>query len=169
MFHTSLVDVQILEPCESVSSACRVGFLSQLMFSRPYSRKLEAEADKVGMQLAAKVKQHDCAHPIILHCVTRDVISLQGSLPLKHYQFDEWSLAWYFSLKESQHCQLLYETPGGTVIKPNKVTLLQNAVCVVDSWRAWVLVTCGRVLCCRRARTCALPRCFGSKWRSQIS
>lgn len=28
---------------------------SQLMFSRPYSRKLEAEADKVGLQLAAKV------------------------------------------------------------------------------------------------------------------
>ena len=25
------------------------------MFSRPYSRKLEAEADKVGLQLAAKV------------------------------------------------------------------------------------------------------------------
>lgn len=25
------------------------------MFSRPYSRKLEAEADQVGLQLAAKV------------------------------------------------------------------------------------------------------------------
>lgn len=30
-------------------------FLHQLMFSRPYSRRLEAEADQVGLQLAAKV------------------------------------------------------------------------------------------------------------------
>lgn len=30
-------------------------FPHQLMFSRPYSRKLEAEADQVGLQLAAKV------------------------------------------------------------------------------------------------------------------
>lgn len=29
--------------------------LPQLIFSRPYSRKLEAEADQVGLQLAAKV------------------------------------------------------------------------------------------------------------------
>lgn len=29
--------------------------LPQLMFSRPFSRKLEAEADQVGLQLAAKV------------------------------------------------------------------------------------------------------------------
>lgn len=38
--------------------------LSQLMFSRPYSRKLEAEADKVGLQLAAKACADVRAGPV---------------------------------------------------------------------------------------------------------
>lgn len=37
-------------------------FLSQLMLSRPYSRKLEAEADKIGLQLAAKVSSSQFCH-----------------------------------------------------------------------------------------------------------
>ncbi|KAI3368959.1 hypothetical protein L3Q82_025933 [Scortum barcoo] len=40
------------------------GKLSQLMFSRPYSRKLEAEADRVGLQLAAKACADVRAAPI---------------------------------------------------------------------------------------------------------
>ncbi|CAL8265039.1 unnamed protein product [Gadus morhua 'NCC'] len=40
------------------------GKLIQLMFSRPYSRKLEAEADKVGMQLAAKACADVRAAPV---------------------------------------------------------------------------------------------------------
>lgn len=40
---------------ESVLSYMHHFSLRQLMFSRPYSRKLEAEADQVGLQLAAKV------------------------------------------------------------------------------------------------------------------
>ncbi|XP_042338616.1 metalloendopeptidase OMA1, mitochondrial [Plectropomus leopardus] len=38
--------------------------LSQLMFSRPFSRKLEAEADKVGLQLAAKACADVRAGPV---------------------------------------------------------------------------------------------------------
>ncbi|AWP11277.1 putative metalloendopeptidase OMA1 mitochondrial [Scophthalmus maximus] len=38
--------------------------LTQLMFSRPYSRKLEAEADKVGLQLAAKACADVRAGPV---------------------------------------------------------------------------------------------------------
>lgn len=38
--------------------------LSQLMFNRPYSRKLEAEADKVGLQLAAKACADVRAGPV---------------------------------------------------------------------------------------------------------
>lgn len=38
--------------------------LSQLMFSRPYSRKLEAEADQVGLQLAAKACADVRAGPV---------------------------------------------------------------------------------------------------------
>ncbi|XP_056133419.1 metalloendopeptidase OMA1, mitochondrial [Lampris incognitus] len=40
------------------------GKLVQLMFSRPYSRKLEAEADKVGLQLAAKACADVRAGPV---------------------------------------------------------------------------------------------------------
>lgn len=38
--------------------------LSQLMFSRPFSRKLEAEADEVGLQLAAKACADVRAGPV---------------------------------------------------------------------------------------------------------
>lgn len=38
--------------------------LTQLMFSRPYSRKLEAEADEVGLQLAAKACADVRAGPV---------------------------------------------------------------------------------------------------------
>ncbi|CAL8256222.1 unnamed protein product [Merluccius merluccius] len=40
------------------------GKLVQLMFRRPYSRKLEAEADKIGMQLAAKACADVRAAPV---------------------------------------------------------------------------------------------------------
>ncbi|KAA8589849.1 hypothetical protein FQN60_013214, partial [Etheostoma spectabile] len=40
------------------------GKLSQLMFSRPFSRKLEAEADQVGLQLAAKACADVRAGPV---------------------------------------------------------------------------------------------------------
>ncbi|KAM4629452.1 metalloendopeptidase OMA1, mitochondrial [Polymixia lowei] len=40
------------------------GKLVQLMFSRPYSRKLEAEADQVGLQLAAKACADVRAGPV---------------------------------------------------------------------------------------------------------
>ncbi|XP_068599635.1 metalloendopeptidase OMA1, mitochondrial [Brachionichthys hirsutus] len=40
------------------------GKLSQLIFSRPYSRKLEAEADQVGLQLAAKACADVRAGPV---------------------------------------------------------------------------------------------------------
>lgn len=43
----------VLNAISKVALICL--FLHQLMFSRPYSRRLEAEADHVGLQLAAKV------------------------------------------------------------------------------------------------------------------
>lgn len=48
-----------LEVCKHLSAF-------QLVFSHPYSRKLEAEADQVGLQLAAKVSQSQiCHHPYV--------------------------------------------------------------------------------------------------------
>ncbi|TKS74911.1 Metalloendopeptidase OMA1, mitochondrial [Collichthys lucidus] len=48
-----------------------------LMFSRPYSRKLEAEADKVGLQLAAKALElrESCACPALPATDPRAVFS----------------------------------------------------------------------------------------------
>ncbi|XP_029683513.1 metalloendopeptidase OMA1, mitochondrial isoform X2 [Takifugu rubripes] len=56
--------------------------LSQLMFSRPYSRKLEAEADQVGLQLAAKACADVRAGPVFWQQMEiRDQLSGEPSLP----------------------------------------------------------------------------------------
>ncbi|KAK7889322.1 hypothetical protein WMY93_024882 [Mugilogobius chulae] len=58
--------------------------LSQLMFSRPYSRKLEAEADEVGLQLAAKACADVRAGPVFWQQMEmRD--RLQGELELPEW------------------------------------------------------------------------------------
>lgn len=56
--------------------------LSQLMFSRPYSRKLEAEADQVGLQLAAKACADVRAGPVFWKQMEiRDQLSGEPSFP----------------------------------------------------------------------------------------
>lgn len=58
--------------------------LTQLMFSRPYSRKLEAEADEVGLQLAAKACADVRAGPVFWQQMEmRD--RLQGELELPEW------------------------------------------------------------------------------------
>ncbi|KAK5869957.1 hypothetical protein PBY51_024630 [Eleginops maclovinus] len=56
--------------------------LSQLMFSRPYSRKLEAEADQVGLQLAAKACADVRAGPVFWQQMEiRDQLTGEPTLP----------------------------------------------------------------------------------------
>nr|XP_057928725.1 metalloendopeptidase OMA1, mitochondrial [Doryrhamphus excisus] len=56
--------------------------LTQLMFNRPYSRKLEAEADQVGLQLAAKACADVRAGPVFWQQMEiRDQLSGELSLP----------------------------------------------------------------------------------------
>ncbi|XP_054645408.1 metalloendopeptidase OMA1, mitochondrial isoform X2 [Dunckerocampus dactyliophorus] len=56
--------------------------LTQLMFNRPYSRKLEAEADQVGLQLAAKACADVRAGPVFWQQMEiRDQLSGEVSLP----------------------------------------------------------------------------------------
>nr|XP_043899118.1 metalloendopeptidase OMA1, mitochondrial isoform X1 [Solea senegalensis] len=56
--------------------------LIQLIFSRPYSRKLEAEADKIGLQLAAKACADVRAGPVFWQQMEiRDQLTGQPSLP----------------------------------------------------------------------------------------
>ncbi|XP_034529187.1 metalloendopeptidase OMA1, mitochondrial isoform X2 [Notolabrus celidotus] len=56
--------------------------LSQLMFSRPYSRKLEAEADEVGLQLAAKACADVRAGPVFWQQMEiRDQLTGEPALP----------------------------------------------------------------------------------------
>lgn len=44
---------------------------SQYVFDRPYSRTLEAEADKIGLQLAAKVKRSTAENTVSLAQLTK--------------------------------------------------------------------------------------------------
>ncbi|XP_061634671.1 metalloendopeptidase OMA1, mitochondrial [Phyllopteryx taeniolatus] len=56
--------------------------LTQLMFNRPYSRKLEAEADEVGLQLAAKACADVRAGPVFWQQMEiREQLSGEPSLP----------------------------------------------------------------------------------------
>lgn len=56
--------------------------LTQLMFSRPYSRKLEAEADEVGLQLAAKACADVRAGPVFWQQMEmRDRLQGEPELP----------------------------------------------------------------------------------------
>lgn len=56
--------------------------LSQLMFSRPYSRKLEAEADQVGLQLAAKACADVRAGPVFWQQMEiRDQLTGETTVP----------------------------------------------------------------------------------------
>uniref|UniRef100_UPI0037E8DFE2 metalloendopeptidase OMA1, mitochondrial n=1 Tax=Semicossyphus pulcher TaxID=241346 RepID=UPI0037E8DFE2 len=56
--------------------------LSQLMFSRPFSRKLEAEADHVGLQLAAKACADVRAGPVFWQQMEiRDQLTGEPALP----------------------------------------------------------------------------------------
>lgn len=56
--------------------------LSELMFERPYSRKLEAEADEVGLQLAAKACADVRAGPVFWQQMElRDQLTGEPSLP----------------------------------------------------------------------------------------
>ncbi|KAF3835071.1 hypothetical protein F7725_027629 [Dissostichus mawsoni] len=56
--------------------------LSQLMFSRPYSRKLEAEADHVGLQLAAKACADVRAGPVFWQQMEiRDQLTGETTVP----------------------------------------------------------------------------------------
>ncbi|XP_024908462.1 metalloendopeptidase OMA1, mitochondrial isoform X3 [Cynoglossus semilaevis] len=56
--------------------------LTQFMFNRPYSRKLEAEADKIGLQLAAKACADVRAGPVFWRQMEiREQLTGQPSLP----------------------------------------------------------------------------------------
>ncbi|TDH08151.1 hypothetical protein EPR50_G00095120 [Perca flavescens] len=58
------------------------GKLSQLMFSRPFSRKLEAEADQVGLQLAAKACADVRAGPVFWQQMeVRDQLTGEPTFP----------------------------------------------------------------------------------------
>lgn len=58
------------------------GKLRELLFSRPFSRKLEAEADQVGLQLAAKACADVRAGPVFWQQLElRDQLSGEATLP----------------------------------------------------------------------------------------
>uniref|UniRef100_A0A8C6TF49 Metalloendopeptidase OMA1, mitochondrial n=1 Tax=Neogobius melanostomus TaxID=47308 RepID=A0A8C6TF49_9GOBI len=87
--------------------------LTQLMFRRPYSRKLEAEADEVGLQLAAKACADVRAGPVFWQQMEmRD--RLQGELELP-----EW-LSTHPSHK-NRYTQMDRHIPQALVLRENCV------------------------------------------------
>lgn len=112
------------------------GKLTQLMFHRPYSRKLEAEADEVGLQLAAKACADVRAGPVFWQQMDmRD--QLQGELVLpewlsthpshknRYTQMDRF-MPQALELRESCVCPPLPDTDPRTVFSERVRVLLEN-------------------------------------------
>ncbi|TMS20629.1 Metalloendopeptidase OMA1, mitochondrial [Larimichthys crocea] len=111
--------------------------LSQLMFSRPYSRKLEAEADKVGLQLAAKACADVRAGPVFWQQMEiRDQLSGEPTFPEwlsthpshrnRFTQLDR-LIPEALELRESCVCPALPATDPRAVFSKSVRVLLENA------------------------------------------
>ncbi|XP_070688975.1 metalloendopeptidase OMA1, mitochondrial isoform X2 [Pempheris klunzingeri] len=111
--------------------------LSQLIFSRPYSRKLEAEADRVGLQLAAKACADVRAGPVFWQQMEiRDQLKGEPTLPEwlsthpshrnRFTQLDR-LIPQALELRESCVCPALPATDPRIVFSKSVRVLLENA------------------------------------------
>nr|XP_046248837.1 metalloendopeptidase OMA1, mitochondrial isoform X2 [Scatophagus argus] len=111
--------------------------LSQLMFSRPYSRKLEAEADQVGLQLAAKACADVRAGPVFWQQMEiRDQLTGEPNIPEwlsthpshknRFAQMDR-LIPQALELRESCVCPALPATDPRAVFSESVRVLLENA------------------------------------------
>lgn len=110
--------------------------LSQLMFSRPFSRKLEAEADEVGLQLAAKACADVRAGPVFWRQMEiRDQLTGEPALPEflsthpshrnRFTQLDR-LIPQALELRESCVCPALPPTDPRAVFSQSVRVLLEN-------------------------------------------
>ncbi|XP_072294186.1 metalloendopeptidase OMA1, mitochondrial [Eucyclogobius newberryi] len=113
------------------------GKLTQLMFSRPYSRKLEAEADEVGLQLAAKACADVRAGPVFWQQMEmRDRLQGEPELPEwlsthpshknRYTQLDR-LIPQALELRASCECPILPGTDPRVVFSKSVHLLLENA------------------------------------------
>ncbi|XP_026161283.1 metalloendopeptidase OMA1, mitochondrial [Mastacembelus armatus] len=111
--------------------------LTQMMFSRPYSRKLEAEADQVGLQLAAKACADVRAGPVFWHQMEiRDQLSGEPTFPEwlsthpshrnRITQLDR-LIPQALDLRESCACPALPATDPRVIFSKSVRVLLENA------------------------------------------
>ncbi|XP_038572354.1 metalloendopeptidase OMA1, mitochondrial [Micropterus salmoides] len=111
--------------------------LSQLMFTRPYSRKLEAEADQVGLQLAAKACADVRAGPVFWQQMDiRDQLKGEPTFPEwlsthpshrnRVAQLDR-LVPQALELRESCVCPALPATDPRAVFSKSVRVLLENA------------------------------------------
>ncbi|XP_076583038.1 metalloendopeptidase OMA1, mitochondrial [Chaetodon auriga] len=111
--------------------------LSQLMFSRPYSRKLEAEADQVGLQLAAKACADVRAGPVFWKQMEiRDQLKGEPAFPEwlsthpshrnRYSQLDR-LIPQALELRESCICPALPASDPRVVFSRSVHVLLENA------------------------------------------
>ncbi|KAJ0065291.1 hypothetical protein NL108_007007 [Boleophthalmus pectinirostris] len=113
------------------------GKLTQLMFSRPYSRKLEAEADEVGLQLAAKACADVRAGPVFWQQMEmRDRLMGEPELPQwlsshpshkNRYTHMDRLVPQALELRASCVCPPLPEADPRAVFAVNVRVLLENA------------------------------------------
>lgn len=111
--------------------------LTQLMFSRPYSRKLEAEADEVGLQLAAKACADVRAGPVFWQQMEmRDRLQGEPELPEwlsthpshknRYTQMDR-LIPQALELRENCVCPALPASDPRAVFSKSVRVLLENA------------------------------------------
>ncbi|XP_051233160.1 metalloendopeptidase OMA1, mitochondrial [Dicentrarchus labrax] len=112
--------------------------LSQLMFSRPFSRKLEAEADQVGLQLAAKACADVRAGPVFWQQMEiRDQLREEPNFPEwlsthpshrnRYIQLDR-HIPQALELRESCVCPALPATDPRSIFSKSVRVLLENAM-----------------------------------------
>ncbi|XP_060887982.1 metalloendopeptidase OMA1, mitochondrial [Labrus mixtus] len=111
--------------------------VTELMFDRPYSRKLEAEADEVGLQLAAKACADVRAGPVFWQQMEiRDQLTGEPELPEwlsthpshrnRYTQMDR-LIPQALELRESCVCPALPATDPRAVFSQSVKVLLENA------------------------------------------
>ncbi|XP_060934806.1 metalloendopeptidase OMA1, mitochondrial isoform X2 [Limanda limanda] len=108
-----------------------------LMFSRPYSRKLEAEADKVGLQLAAKACADVRAGPVFWQQMEiRDQLTGEPTFPewlsthpshRNRFTLMDSLIPEALELRESCVCPALPESDPRVVFAKSVQVLLKNA------------------------------------------
>nr|XP_019936154.1 PREDICTED: metalloendopeptidase OMA1, mitochondrial [Paralichthys olivaceus] len=111
--------------------------LTQLMFNRPYSRKLEAEADKVGLQLAAKACADVRAGPVFWQQMEiRDQLTGEPTLPewlsthpshRNRFTLLDSLIPEALELRESCVCPALPDSDPRDVFSKSVQVLLKNA------------------------------------------